>query len=678
MPKKIYEAIETNDWERAQQAIQTVGKRINSQDFYGWTPLHLAVSLGRESKWLKLLLEHGADPNISSDSSAGSRTSSMRLSEREIPKYEGATPLHYVQSIEQAQLLLDAGAYINAHDDSSYTLLDRAINAANKPLVEFLLRSGARFDVRSVQHFVKLGIDIKEQDDKGRTFLHRAVIWRNRSLVEFLLRSGADINIIDNSGKTPLHYVDDDLGILRFLVKAGADVNSQDQQGDTPLHSILKRHIESHRYHSKTPELLLFLFWHGGDIALKNRTGKTPFDLASESGLLQEIRNAYKEWTDFLLPLENNLNVKPFHYVNAVEHARLLLNAGADINVQNDNGETLLHQAVSSCNVELIKFLLESGADCNIKDDCGRTALYYAADAEIMKTLVNAGGNISVVDENECTLLEWFMRENVNWEIVKFLLESGIEVPEYLPSSSADPIDTACSEDQLDIVKLLYEGGIDYYNYAHPEPCHIICPETEYTRHVPADKKRWDLFCYLMKTKERDFSGSCAGCEYSPLVVAVKQGEWEIIKNVLSRIPAWAKDFIDLSDYDGDTLLTLAADSKNTEMIQLLIEHGANPNANDQGYFLLSRARHDSDFLIFLLEHGVDANATGTNSDFIEYGYDDVVPIIAEYVEWGDVEGVKILKQYGAKITPELLKIECIHNDDEMKQLLRGFLVEKE
>ena len=113
-------------------------------------------------------------------------------------------------------------------------------------------------------------------------------------------------------------------------------------------------------------------------------------------------------------------------------------------------------------------------------------------------------------------------------------------------------------------------------------------------------------------------------------------------------------------------------------MIQLLIEHGANPNADNQGYFLLSRARHDSDFLIFLLEHGVDANATNTNSNFIEYGYDDVVPIIAEYVEWGDVEGVKILKQYGAKITPELLKIECIHNDDEMKQLLRSFLAEEE
>lgn len=226
MPKKIYEAIEANDWERAQQAIQTVGKRINSRDFYGWTPLHLAVSLGRESKWLKLLLEHGADPNIRSDRSAGGRTSSLRLSERKIPRYESATPLGYVQSIEQAQLLLDAGAYIDG------TSLDRAIYESNKPLVEFLLRSGAKFDIYQARRFVKLGININEQDEKGRTLLHRAVIWGDRCLAKFLLRSGADVNIIDKFGMSPLQTALplqtpvkswNHLNIVKLMVEYGND-----------------------------------------------------------------------------------------------------------------------------------------------------------------------------------------------------------------------------------------------------------------------------------------------------------------------------------------------------------------------------------------------------------------------------------------------------------------------
>ena len=97
---------------------------------------------------------------------------------------------------------------------------------------------------------------------------------------------------------------------------------------------------------------------------------------------------------------------------------------------------------------------------------------------------------------------------------------------------------------------------------------------------------------------------SCYGCAHSPLVAAARQGEWDMIKNALLKCSEWVKGIINEWAEDGGTLLLLAADSKNTEMIQLLIEHGANPNADNQGFFLLSKAQHDSDFLIFLLELG--------------------------------------------------------------------------
>ena len=93
-----------------------------------------------------------------------------------------------------------------------------------------------------------------------------------------------------------------------------------------------------------------------------------------------------------------------------------------------------------------------------------------------------------------------------------------------------------------------------------------------------------------------------------------------------------------------------------------LIEFGAEIKGNDE--FLLDLAKNDSDFLIFLLEHGVDTNASS--------GADS---ILAEWVEDGNVAGVRILKKYGARITPELLEKA---DTDEMKQLLRSFLAEKE
>ena len=831
MPKNLCEAVKNKDWIAVKSIIEQGGDINQPEDSHSErTALYYAVKNTKDLQILAFLLKHGADLHIGESSrdpwwrwikvvqvdllvkhgfnvniqdSAGFTplhyaamdgktkllTELLRLkADWKIRNIFGETPLHRCTTAGCVQALLEHGADINC------------VITGTKNFEKTCLHTSQSREV--TEALVKHGLNVNVKDSSGKTRLHYA---DNLDILKFLVEAGADVNSRDNFGKTPLHYVDN-LDILKFLVEAGADVNSQDQQGDTPLHIILKRHIESHC--PETPEFLFFLFWHGGDIALKNRTGKTPFDLASESGLLQEIRNAYKEWTDFLLALGNNPYAKeeplpesynadlytrtsPFHYVNTVEHARflfdagvqvniqddsgwtllhqatflgntelvkflltsgancnlrckgggtplwyvntveyarlllssgadinaenykgetllhkavssrntelvefllesgadcsieddegktpfhfvltiedarLLLKAGANINAQDDEDKTLLHQAASSCNVELIKFLLESGADCNIKDDDrGRTALYYAADAEIMKALVKAGGDISIVDQNGVSLLEYFMRENVNWEIVKFLLESGIEVPDYFRWDSSEPIEIACSQDQLDIVKLLYERGA-VYGYSS-DPCHIICPETEYTGHAPADKKRWDLFFYLMETKKGHFRfDSCYGCAHSPLVAAARQGEWDMIKNALLKCSEWVKGIINEWAEDGGTLLLLAADSKNTEMIQLLIEHGANPNADNQGFFLLSKAQHDSDFLIFLLEHGVDANAScGDDS------------ILAEWVYDGDVEGVRILKKYGARITPELLEIEYI--DDEMEQLLRGFLAEGE
>ena len=401
--------------------------------------------------------------------------------------------------------------------------------------------------------------------------------------------------------------------------------------------------------------------------------------------------NYEPEWIEFLLALEADPNAReesspethgtthytgatPFHYVHSVEHARLLLDAGVQINIQDDSGWTLLHHAAFHGNTELVKFLLDSGAhinipnqtgitplhagvngwkygsaetvklmieygkdqllteaqaDCyflilgltvNAKDDNGRTALYYASDAEIMKTLVKAGGDISIVDQNGVSLLEWFMTGNVNLEIVKFLYEQGAQYPDF--------------------------------SY----PCDIVCSE-----HFPVNNKRWDLFRYLVETKKTDFI--CPLCDKgSVLIVAAKQQNWEIVKFLLPQISEHNKSIVDIKDIDGNSVLFLAIKSKDTGIVRNLIAFGAEIKGNDE--FLLDLAKNDSDFLIFLLEHGVDTNASS--------GADS---ILAEWVEDGNVAGVRILKKYGARITPELLEKA---DTDEMKQLLRSFLAEKE
>jgi ankyrin repeat protein len=57
------------------------------------------------------------------------------------------------------------------------------------------------------------------------------------------------------------------------------------------------------------------------------------------------------------------------------EAAKILIDAGADINFQNNDGSTALHTAAFFCRPEIVKMLLDKGADKTIKNKFGATAL---------------------------------------------------------------------------------------------------------------------------------------------------------------------------------------------------------------------------------------------------------------------------------------------------------------
>ena len=56
------------------------------------------------------------------------------------------------------------------------------------------------------------------------------------------------------------------------------------------------------------------------------------------------------------------------------EIARALIDAGADVNLKNNEGSTALHSAAFLCRLEIVKMLLENGADKNALNNYGSTA----------------------------------------------------------------------------------------------------------------------------------------------------------------------------------------------------------------------------------------------------------------------------------------------------------------
>lgn len=57
------------------------------------------------------------------------------------------------------------------------------------------------------------------------------------------------------------------------------------------------------------------------------------------------------------------------------EVARVLIDAGADVNFKNKEGSTALHAAAFFCNTGIVEILLDNGADINIRNKAGSTAL---------------------------------------------------------------------------------------------------------------------------------------------------------------------------------------------------------------------------------------------------------------------------------------------------------------
>lgn len=94
----------------------------------------------------------------------------------------------------------------------------------------------------------------------------------------------------------------------------------------------------------------------------------------------------------------------------AVECARLLLEAFADIDAVDRFGNTVLHRAASGGSAPMVALLLDSGADLSARDTAGATPLHMAAGGgrlDTTRALLEAGADVSLTTFSGSTPLHW-------------------------------------------------------------------------------------------------------------------------------------------------------------------------------------------------------------------------------------------------------------------------------
>ena len=133
----------------------------------------------------------------------------------------------------------------------------------------------------------------------------------------------------------------------------------------------------------------------------QNKSGAKAPDVDIHTAVISDNLEAVKQH----IAAGSDLNVKdPFGgssplisaaVFGKTEAAKLLLNAGVDINFQNNDGSTALHTAAFFCRPEIVKLLLDKKADKSIKNKYGATAIdNVSAPFAQMKDAYDMMGNI--------------------------------------------------------------------------------------------------------------------------------------------------------------------------------------------------------------------------------------------------------------------------------------------
>jgi len=503
-------------------------------------------------------------------------------------------------------------------------------NAANSPVADAAMRG----DKAAVQALLRQKSDVNAPQPDGATAIQWASYRDDLDLAAILIAAGANVKTANREGATPMSLaaINGSAPMLEKLIQAGADPNEPAPHGETPLMFVARNGnaaaiqvLLNHNANVNAKEKLrgtTALMWaaeqdhpaavkllvaHGADLrAASNPDAKggtaylapTPRQRAINDGIAPDGsflgrrgggRAAAPTAAPTAAPAPAAATAAPAPDINAadaaaadaafnrtqnangggltalvfaarqgsLDSARFLIEGGADVNQTTRYGWTPLLTAVQNRHYQLASYLLDHGADPNRANKGGWTPLYLATDnrnieggdypvrapdmdhLDLIKALLDHGANVNARVcgvESTPQLCKGDSTETRTIFTMQWLYEDG-----------ATPFLRAAQSGDVDLMKLLLARGAD--------------PKIATSNNTNA----------LMVA---------AGVGWVEGVTF----EWSE-KETLEAVKMCLDLGIDpnVKDDEGRTSLHGAAHKGRPEVIQLLVDHGANLEAHDGG-----------------------------------------------------------------------------------------------
>ena len=353
---------------------------------------------------------------------------------------------------------------------------------------------------------------------------------------------------------------------MQRLIDDGANVNAINNRGLTAL-------LKACAY--RQMDVVKVLLDSGADPAIADKIGYSSLHAAVDGrcslDTLQALINhgAYidakrKDGTNALLRACNT---------GQSESVLFLLQAGADVNIVKLDGKTILYHAVhGKCSKEALQKIIQSGVSVDAANNKGETALIcacYTAQAEAVKCLLENGADPNISDPEGYTSLHAAVRGRCINETLQEIIKHNA----YLDAQNKNDqtaLLLACLYKQQDSVQILLKAGS--------------------STNIPDNVGDRSLTAAVL-----------GGCRNKIIQTIIHHG---------SDVNATSKRKV--------TALMTACQMSNSNVINVLLNAGANPNIVDvDGFTCLHYAVHygfSKEVFQAIIDHRADVNATNKDN----------------------------------------------------------------
>ena len=503
----------------------------NPIDNMGLSHFHIAVFLN-DTGTIQNFIQQGIEINNSINCKS--------------PYWSGYTSLHIACKYSLnpvAHLLLQNGANLNLKDAIGLTPLHYAIKKGNEGLVLLLFSS---LNKNYVNPFDCVGISLLHAFCKFDYSKHD---------LENFLSNNVDVNLSVMSssplwaGYTPLHVAVNEkrMRIVRILIKYGADVNIEDANKISPLQlAIHKNLIDDYLMD------LIFEYNKKVGLSIDNVRFFQFFSIFLKEKSVIISRLSSKELpVNYTVPLNYSLGL---------------------------SGYTPLHFAVERGDVELIEILLENGANICIQDNNGLSPLHLASERRnyiiVEKMLLFSNGALeNLIDNNGVSHLHIACIVN-NVDIVNRYLQSGVQV-NLATKNGETPLHFAVKFNCVATVKLLLKNNADI---TVQEITNGLTP-----LHVASENQNNEIINIILSVHSNTIINPVNKMGFSHFHIICMNNRVNLVQIFLNKgvaIDAAVKT--DSVNYPGFTSLHFAVKYCCVEIVKLLLKYGANINVKNK------------------------------------------------------------------------------------------------